>query len=85
MHVKKNDTVEIVRGADRGKSGKVLVAYPKSGLVLVEGINIGKRHMKPQKTGAKGAVIDRAMPIRVDNVRLAGEKKGKKEKKTAKK
>jgi large subunit ribosomal protein L24 len=84
MHVKKNDTVEIIRGADRGKSGKVIEAYPKQGLVLIDGINVGKRHMKPGRNGAKGSIVDRAMPIRVDNVRLADKKKEKKEKKAAK-
>lgn len=74
MHVKKNDTVTVVRGADKGKSGKVLEAFPRENLVLVEGVNVRSRHMKPKKTGTPGQVVLRAMPIPVAKVRLASKK-----------
>lgn len=75
MKVKKNDTVTVIRGADKGKSGKVLEAFPAENLVLVEGVNVRQRHQKPKKNGAKGQVVALAMPIQVANVRLASAKK----------
>jgi large subunit ribosomal protein L24 len=77
MHVKKNDTVAIIRGASRGKEGKVLEVFPGAKLVLVEGVNVRKRHVRARKVGAKGQVVDRPMPISVSNVRLADAKKAK--------
>lgn len=75
MHVKKNDKVTIIRGADKGKSGNVLEVFPSEHRVLVEGVNVRKRHLKPTKAGAPGQVVDRAMPIQASNVRLASTKK----------
>lgn len=75
MHVKKNDTVTIIRGADKGKSGKILEVFPSENLVIVEGVGIRKRHIKPRRNGAKGQVVDRPMPISGSNVRLASAKK----------
>lgn len=75
MHVKKNDTVTVTRGADKGKSGKVLEAFPRENLVLVEGINVRTLHVKPKKNGAPGSKVERAMPIVADKVRLASAKK----------
>lgn len=68
-------------GKDRGKSGTVVRAIPADNMVVVEGINIKKRHVSARRTGKKGEVIEVAMPIHASNVRLS-EKKGKKEKKT---
>lgn len=81
MHVKKNDTVTVIRGASRGKEGKVLEVLPARGLVLVEGVNVRKRHVRARKIGAKGQVVERAMPIAAANVRLAEAKKAKPAKK----
>lgn len=75
MHVKKNDTVTVTRGADKGKSGKVLEAFPRENLVLVEGVNVRTLHVKPKKGGAPGSKVERAMPIVADKVRLATAKK----------
>ena len=75
MHVKKNDTVTVARGADKGKSGKVLEAFPRENLVLVEGVNVRTLHVKPKKNGAPGQIVTRAMPIAADKVRLATAKK----------
>lgn len=77
MHVKKNDTVMVIRGASRGKEGKVLEVFPSERLVLVEGVNVRKRHLRARKTGAKGQVVDRPMPIAASNVALAAAKKAK--------
>lgn len=68
MHVKKGDTVKILAGRDRGKSGTLLAAFPKRGRVLVEGVNKVKKHERPRKAGQKGQIIERAMPIHISNV-----------------
>ena len=61
----------ILTGKDKGKSGEVLFAFPKTNKVLVAGRNIVKKHQKARRQGEKGQVIDREMPIHVSNVRLA--------------
>jgi large subunit ribosomal protein L24 len=68
MHIKKNDTVKILTGKDKGKTGKVLKAFPKENKVLVEGVNIYKKHERARKEGQKGQVVERAVPIQVSNV-----------------
>lgn len=70
MHVKKNDNVTVLTGKDKGKSGKVLRAFPQKNKVLVEGVNIKKVHEKGKKKDAKGQIIEKAYPIDVSNVRL---------------
>ena len=74
MHVKKNDTVTVIRGAEKGKSGKVLEVFPAENLVLVEGVNVRKRHIRARRAGAKGEIVDRAMPIAAAKVRLNSKK-----------
>jgi len=83
MHVKTGDLVVVLSGNDKGKTGKVLEAFPKSGLVLVEGINMKKKHQRPRKQGQKGQILEKALPIRVSKVRLA--EAPKKKDKSAKK
>ena len=68
LHVKKGDTVVVLTGNDKGKSGKVTEAYPKLGLVLVEGVGMRKKHQKPRREGQKGQIIDKQFPIHVSNV-----------------
>jgi len=68
LHVKKGDTVVILSGVEKGKTGKVIEAYPKQGLVLVEGIGMRKKHQRPRRTGQKGQIIDKHMPIRASKV-----------------
>ncbi|MEK7227602.1 MAG: 50S ribosomal protein L24 [Patescibacteria group bacterium] len=68
MHVKKNDTVLILAGKDKGKTGKILRAFPKENLVLVEGVNLKKVHQRP-KSGKKGSIIEKNFPIHASNVR----------------
>ena len=70
MFIKKGDTVEIITGADKGKSGKVVLALPKENKVIVEGINRRKHHQRPKRANQKGQVVEKAMPIHVSNVRL---------------
>jgi len=68
MHIKKGDTVKILTGKDKGKTGKVLKAFPKENKVLVEGVNIYKKHERARKEGQKVQVVERAVPIQVSNV-----------------
>ncbi len=63
MHIKKGDTVKILAGDDKGKKSKVVKAFPALGKVLVEGVNITKKTERPKKQGAKGQIVERAMPI----------------------
>ncbi len=70
MKIKKNDKVLIISGKDRGKTGKVLRVFPKEGRILVEGVNIVKKHQKPKREGEKGQVIQLPKPIDVSNVKI---------------
>ena len=70
MTIKKNDSVIILTGKDKGKTGKVVKAIPRDNKVIVEGLNIVKKHQRPRKEGQKGQVVDQAMPIHVSNVAL---------------
>jgi large subunit ribosomal protein L24 len=68
MNVKKGITVKILSGDDKGKTGKVLKVFPKLGKVLVEGVNMTKRHERPRKQGQKGQIVEVAMPVHTSNV-----------------
>lgn len=80
LHIKKGDTVTVLSGEYKGKTGKVLRAFPKAGLVLIEGVNMVKRHEKSRKQGSKGQIIEKALPIRASKVVVKGEAKAKKAK-----
>jgi len=62
MHVKKGDSVIVLTGKDKGKTGKILKAFPRENQVLVEGINIKKVHERAKKSGAKGSIIEKNFP-----------------------
>jgi len=70
-HVKKNDTVVVLSGKDRGKQGKVLRVNPSKGTAIVERVNIGKKHAKanPQRN-IKGGILERETPIRISNLQV---------------
>ncbi len=87
MQVKKGDKVKVIAGADKGKIGVIERVLVSENKVVVEGVNIMKRHMRPRKQGEKGGIIDRAMPLNASNVALLekGAKKEVKEKPKAKK
>lgn len=72
MHVKKGDNVIVLAGKDKGKTGKILRAFPKQDQVLVEGVNAKKVHERPKKGGTKGSIIEKNFPIHVSNVKLHG-------------
>ncbi len=70
MHVKKGDSVIVLAGKDKGKTGKILRALPKENQVLVEGVNLKKVHQRSKKGNAKGEIIEKNFPIHASNVKL---------------
>ena len=70
MNIKKGDTVLIITGKDRGKQGVVSRAMPQDNKVIIEGLNLVKKHVRPQGQTRQGGVIDKAMPIHVSNTML---------------
>ncbi len=70
MKIHKNDNVVVITGNDKGKTGKILKVFPKVSKVIIEGINIRKRHTKPNQTNPQGGILEKEMPIHVSNVML---------------
>lgn len=70
MKIHKGDTVLIIKGKDRGNRGKVLRAFPKKERILVEGINLKKRHVRPQREREKGEIVSVPGSIHVSNAKL---------------
>ncbi len=68
MHVKKGDKVMVISGKDKGKQGTILEAYPKKDRVLVEGINLVKKHAKPSQDNPQGGILNQEAPVHVSNV-----------------
>ena len=77
MNIKKNDTVVVLSGKDKGKKGKVITAMPKENKVIVEGVNVATCHVKARKQNDASGIIKREIPIRVDKVQLYCSKCGK--------
>lgn len=77
LHVKKDDTVMVIAGKDKGKSGKVRKVFPKENRVLVEGVNITKKHMKARPGVAQAGIIEREAPIHASNVMIVDPQSGK--------
>ncbi len=77
MKLKKGDNVIIVTGKDKGKKGKIARVLVEKNRVVVEGINMMKKHQRPRKSGEKGQMINIAMPIHASNVMIADPKTGK--------
>ncbi|MBT3282802.1 50S ribosomal protein L24 [bacterium] len=69
MKIKKNDKVKIIAGKDKGKTGKVLRAIPDKDQLIVEGVNISKRHQRATQSNQKGQIIDKTMPIHISNAK----------------
>jgi len=76
MKIKKGDNVLIIKGKDRGKKGKVLQVFPKENRVIVEGINLRKKHQRPRRAGEKGQIIIVPGRLSVGNVKLICSKCG---------
>ncbi|HEX9739429.1 MAG TPA: 50S ribosomal protein L24 [Ignavibacteriaceae bacterium] len=70
MKIKKNDNVVVITGNDRGKTGKILKVFPSVSKVIIEGINLRKRHTKPNQKQPQGGIIEKEAPIHVSNVML---------------
>ena len=70
LHVKKGDTVKVISGKNKGKEGKVLVSMPSDKKVIVEGVNVIKRHTRPTQQLPQGGIIEREAPIASSNVML---------------
>jgi large subunit ribosomal protein L24 len=70
MKIRKNDMVMVIAGNARGKSGKVLKVYPDSQRIIVEGVNIIKRHTRPNQKNPQGGIVQREAAIHVSNVML---------------
>jgi len=66
--LKKNDMVMVVKGRDRGKTGKVMRVLPEAGRVIVERLNLVKRHSKPRSATSPGGIIEKEAPLQVSNV-----------------
>ena len=78
LHVAKGDTVRVISGEHRGKEGKVLRVHPKEFRVVVEGVNVVKKHVKPNPMkGATGGIVDKTLPIHQSNVAIFNAARGK--------
>ena len=76
MHVKKGDKVKVITGKDKGKEGVILAAFPKQDRVLVEGVNIVKKHVKPNQLNPQAGIVSQEAAIHVSNVMLIDPKSG---------
>ncbi len=70
MRIRKGDRVQVLHGKDRGKSGDVMRAIPSENKVIVEGVNISKRHSRPRRGTMQGGIIDKDMPMHVASVAI---------------
>lgn len=77
LHVKKDDTVMVITGKDKGKKGRIIAAYPRQNRVLIEGINMVKKHAKPSQQNPQGGILTQEAAIHVSNVMLLDPKSGK--------
>ena len=74
MHVKKGDTIQVVSGRDKGKIGAITTINPKTSQVIVEGVNVRTKHVKPQQEGESGQIVTFEAPIHSSNVMHYSEK-----------
>ena len=74
MHVKKGDQVQVISGRDKGKVGEIIKTLPKSSKVVVKGVNVKTKHVKPQQEGESGQISTFEAPIHSSNVMLYSEK-----------
>ena len=77
LKIKKGDRVEVLTGKDRGKRGEVMRAMPGEGKVIVDGVNVAKKHQKARTATSQGGIIDKDMPIDVSNVAIIDPSDGK--------
>jgi large subunit ribosomal protein L24 len=77
MKLKTGDNIRIIAGKDKGKNGKIVRVLVKENKVIIEGLNMMKKHQRPRKTGEKGSMVDLAMPIHASNVMILDPKSSK--------
>ena len=76
FHIKKDDTVKVVSGESKGEEGKVLEVYPTKNRALVEGVNMVKRHTKPNAAHPNGGIVEQEAAIQLSNLMLVDPKTG---------
>lgn len=76
LHIRKGDTVKVLSGDDRGKTGRVLEVYPRKQTALVEGINLVTKHLKPSQNNPEGQRQESELPIRVGKLQVVDPKTG---------
>ena len=84
MKVKVGDNVRVITGSNKGKEGKVLKVLRKENKVVVDGINVVKKHLKPNRTNESGGILEIEAPIHISNIKVATKEAKKEEKKEAK-
>jgi large subunit ribosomal protein L24 len=77
VKIRKGDRVVVLAGKDKGKVGQVIAALPADDKVVVEGVNIARKHQKPTQRNQQGGIIDKTMPIHVSNVAIVSPADGK--------
>lgn len=77
MHIRKEDKVVVISGKDKGKKGKVMLAEPSTGRLVIEKVNVVKKHQKPKGQGKPGGIVNQEAPIDASNVMLVCGKCGK--------
>ena len=68
LHVKKGDTVKVIAGDDKNKVAKVLIVYPEKNRAIVEGVNVQKKHTKPNAKNTQGGIVEQEAPIHISNL-----------------
>ena len=76
MKIRKGDKVRVIAGKDKGKEGVVMFAFPENDTVIVEGVNLAKKHQRPLSETNPGGIIDKDMPMHVSNVAILSPKTG---------
>ena len=77
LKIRKGDRVVVLSGKDRGKEGEVITVFPEAGKVIVEGVNVAKRHQKPTRGTMQGGIIDKDLPIPISRVAIVSPEDGK--------
>ena len=77
MRIKKGDRVVVLQGKDRGREGVVLEALPKVDKVIVEGVNVARKHQKARRATQQAGIVDKIMPVPVSNVAVVSPRDGK--------
>ena len=77
MKIKKGDRVVVLQGKDRGREGTVLEALPKLDKVIVEGVNVARKHQKARRATQQAGIVDKIMPVPVSNVAVVSPRDGK--------